>query len=129
MKNNLQKIFRLALFCLVFGCAAVAFGQTRLLPGEYKPVSVANSEVRQAAEFAVQAKTAEVQREIQLDGVTSAESLSVQGTDYRLCLQLVLAPENEDEAGVQFYVKTIVHKTLNGEFKMTSWQMTDCAEL
>ena len=126
MKNNLQFIFSMAVFCLVFGCAVSAFGQIKT--GGYKTVSVNDAGVKEAANFAVETKAAELTQEITLEGISKAETQVVAGTNYRLCLQISAPSENEDEDAVTVYIKTVIFKSLKGEFKITSWDEADCAE-
>ena len=126
MKNNLRRAFAITVFCLVFGCALAAFGQIKT--GGYRSVSVSDAGVKEAADFAVETKAAELEQELTLEGIVKAESQTVAGTNYRLCLQISAPAKEVDTDGVTVYIKTVIYKNLKGEFSITSWEDEDCAE-
>lgn len=127
MKNNLRKLFVLTVFCMAFGSAVSVFGQNKV--ASYKPISVSDSEVQTAANFAVEKKIAETKWELTLGGISSAEMQTIAGTNYRLCIQITAQRPDDDEDSATGYVKTIIHKNLKGEFTITSWELDNCAEL
>jgi len=127
MKNILRKIFGLTVFCLIIGGATVAFGQRPVLGG-YKTVLVNDDEVQMAASFAVETKAGETEKSYTLEGVVKAESQSVSGTNYRLCLQISTPPPEDETDGATFYIETVIFKSLEGDFSIKSWAEADCAE-
>ena len=126
MKSNLQKLFTLTAYCVVFGGAVSCYGQIKT--GGYKTVSVDDAEVAKAANFAVDAKAYELQQAISLENVFKAERQTVAGTNYRLCLEIYAPSANEDEDGVTIYIQTVIFKNLKSEYKITSWEESDCGE-
>ena len=117
MKNKLRTFFQISVFCLIFGCAASAFGQIKT--GGYKAVSVEDAGVKEAANFAVETKADELQQAIQLEEIMTAERQTVAGTNYRLCL--LVSSTTEDDDDITLFIKTVIHKNLKGELKITSW--------
>ena len=126
MKNKLQKLFMLAAFGIVFGCALSLSAQIKT--GGYKSISVSNSGVQEAADFAVEKKAAEMEQELSLEGIVKAETQTVAGTNYRLCLQISAPSKEEGEDSVTVYIKTVIFRSLKGEYSITSWEDEDCAE-
>jgi hypothetical protein len=126
MKNNLRTIFILTVFCAVFGCAGNVSAQIKT--GGYKSASVSDAGVKAAAQFAVETKASEMEQELSLEGIISAETQTVAGTNYRLCLQIYAPAAKDGEDGVTTYIKTVIYKNLQGEYKITSWEDEDCAE-
>jgi len=124
MKNNLRKIFSLAVFFLAVGGAVAAFGQIKT--GGYRSVPVNDEAVRDAADFALEIKSEELDAEISLEGIVKAERQTVAGTNYRLCLKLYISDREEETDGVTLYVKTVVFKGLDGEYSIKSWVEETC---
>ncbi len=126
MKNNLRTLFTMTVFCLAFGCAVSAFGQIKT--GGYRSASFSDAGVKEAADFAVENKAAELEEELTLEGIIKAETQTVAGTNYRLCLQLYVPAKEEETDGVTLYIKTVIFKNLQGEYSIKSWDEEDCAE-
>lgn len=126
MKQNLRKIFTGAVFFIALTCAVSAFGQIKT--GGYKPVSVSDAGVKEAAEFAIQQKSAEMEQEIRLENILKAERQTVAGTNYRLCLEIYAPSENDGEDGVTLYIKTVIFKNLQGEYKINGWDEEECGD-
>lgn len=127
MKNNLQKKFSLAAFCIIFGCAASCFAQIKT--GGYKSISVNDSEVKAAADFAVQAKSEEQETDFSLESIEAAETQVVAGTNYRLCMQIYVPGEEEETDGVTMFVKAVVFRNLKKEFSLKSWdEVEECSK-
>ena len=125
MKNNLRKMFSFVVFCLALGCAVAAFGQIRT--GGYKSVPLTDAGVEEAANYAVETKAAALEQEILLEAILKAETQTVAGTNYRLCLEILVKGEAEDDGDI-FFIKTVIHKSLKGEYKISSWEeIEDCA--
>ncbi len=88
--------------------------------GGYKTVSVTNSAVIEAADVAVTAHNAEEEEIVyKLVAVKSAERQTVQGTNYRLCLQIV-AEDAQFDTDYQ-YVRAVIFRSLEGDFDLKSW--------
>ena len=128
MKDHLQKTFRLTVFCIFFGGALAVSAQTRPILGGYKTVPVSDAAVEEAANYAVETKGAELEKEILLEAIHKAEAQTVQGKNFRLCLEILIKGEEEDDGEI-FFIKTVVYKSLKGEFKLTSWnEVEECGE-
>lgn len=125
MKNNLRKLILPALVILLIG-AASAFGQIKT--GGYKTASVTDAGVKAAADFAVEQKSGELEQELSLEAILKAETQTVAGINYRLCLQINSASKDESEADVTEYVQAVIYRNLKGEYSLTSWEEADCAE-
>ena len=117
MKKGLRKTYTLAVFFVALTCAVSAFGQIKT--GGYKAVSVEDAGVKKAANFAVETKADELQQAIQLEEIMTAERQTVAGTNYRLCLLISSTTENDED--ITLFIKTVIHKNLKGELKITGW--------
>src|SRR5438128_814917 len=120
MNKNWRAIFNLMAFCIALGCAGTAFGQIKT--GSYKSVPISDAGVKAAADYAVETKAAELEQELNLEGVITAEKQIVAGTNYRLCLQISAPAKEEGEDGVTVWIKTVVYQNLKGEYKITRWE-------
>lgn len=83
--------------------------------GGYKTISSDDAEAAEAAEFAVSTK-AEDQEGLSLVSVHKAERQSVQGTNFRLCIEVELDSESQ-------FVSTVVFRSLDGDFTLKSWSV------
>ncbi len=66
-------------------------------------------------------------KEIELVSVHKAERQVVAGSNYRLCLK-VLSQGEKGGADVTPFVKVVVYQNLKQEYKLTSWEISDCGE-
>ena len=126
MKNNLRKIFSLAIFCLAFGGAVSAFGQIKT--GGYRTVPVSDQGVKDAVDFALEMKAEVMDEELSLEGIIKAETQTVAGTNYRVCLQIYVPAKEEETDGVTLYIKAVIFRSLKNEYSIKSWVEEDCAE-
>jgi len=126
MTDNLRKTPAIIVIFVALICAVSTFGQIKT--GGYKNASVNDAGVKEAANFAIETKAAELEQEISLEAIVKAETQTVAGTNYRLCLQLYAPAEEDETDGVQFSVTAIIFKNLKGEFALKSWDETECAE-
>lgn len=123
MKNYLRTIFTLGAFCVVFGCATAAFGQ---MVGGYRSAAVDDPQVVKAANFAVKAKAADLPENAALESVLKAETQVVQGTNYRLCLEIYVPSEEAETDGVMFYYQTIVYRDLKNNYRVGKFEESEC---
>jgi aspartic proteinase inhibitor len=128
MKKSLQVVIILVALGVAFGCAMVSFGQGRPIVGGYKEVATDDPEVQAAAEFAVsEQKKKQDDAPLSLVSIEHAERQVVAGMNYRLCLKVKAA--DEDDAGVETQdVKVVVFKSLKKEYSLKSWDEEDCSE-
>lgn len=125
MKNNLRQIFLLAAFCLILGGASAVTGQVKT--GGYRPVSVSDEGVTDAADFALEIKAEELDEEFSLEGIIKAEKQTVAGTNYRLCLKLYVPAKENETDGVTLYIKTVIFRSLGNEYSIKSWnEVNNC---
>ena len=122
MKINLRKIFVLAAFCMMIAGAVSVSGQIKT--GGYRSVSVNDEGVKDAADFALEIKAEELDEELSLEAIMKAETQTVAGTNYRLCLRLFVPGKEADTDGVTLYIKTVVFKSLNNEYSIKTWNET-----
>jgi hypothetical protein len=120
MKNKLRRLFTISAFCLIFGCAAFANGQIKT--GGYKSISANDQGVKDAADFALEIKAEEMDEELSLEGIVKAEVQTVAGTNYRLCMKLYVPAKEEETDGVTLFIRTVVSKSLQGEYSIKSWE-------
>ena len=104
--------------------ASAVFGQKT---GGYKEVPNSDSGARSAAAFAVKAETEKSGKAQTLKAIAHAERQVVAGSNYRLCLKVVSAGE-EAEAEIIHYVQVVVYVDLKGNFKLTSWEDSNCGD-
>lgn len=95
--------------------------------GGYKDISVTDSGVQEAADFAASAEGEKSNRTIKLLKINKAEVQVVAGRNYRMCLK-VQSSGGEDEADAIFTVTTVVYVDLKGNKKLTSWEPGDCGD-
>ena len=95
--------------------------------GGYKEIATDAAGVKEAAEFAVGAQGKKENATIKLISVERAESQVVAGMNYRLCLKVEVASEDED-VDVKQQVKVVVFRSLQKQYTLRSWEEEDCSE-
>jgi hypothetical protein len=124
----MKKYFQTALALgVIFSFAAIAFAQVKPRVGGYKEISKTSAEVRAAAEYALEAQGEKDDAFYRLKAVEKAESQTVAGTNYRLCLQVIIEDEETGEEIQEFY-RAIVFRNLKKEFTLKSWTESDCGK-
>lgn len=122
MKRNLQI---LVFFAVIFGCAATSYAQKKpLMAGGYKVVDVADAGVVEAAEFAVSDHSQKNEVSLEIVSIEKAERQVVQGMNYRMCIEVKVIEEGNDDTQ---FVLAAVYKNLKGAYKLTSWKPNGCA--
>ena len=119
---RLSSIFLFSTFVLIF--ASSAFGQR---VGGYKQVATNDPMAQAAAEFAVSAEAKKSGKEIELISVQKAERQTVQGANYRLCLN-VNAEGEDGEADASIFVQAVVYLDLKRNYRLISWATSDCGD-
>lgn len=117
-----------AIFTAVaFIFAAQANAQTRPLLGGYKEIPKTDAAAKKAALFAVSAEAKRSEKEIEFISVVKAERQAVAGSNYRMCLKVSdSGAEGQDAADV--FVKVVVNLDLKNNYKLLSWEASDCGE-
>ena len=124
MKKNLRLMLIFAAFGIVFASSTAVFSQIRT--GGYKSVAVDDAGVTAAADFAVSKKSEEQEVTIALESIEKAETQTVAGINYRLCLKVNSTNANGEKSDT-INVQVVVFKNLQGEYSLTSWLDEDCA--
>ena len=95
--------------------------------GGYKPVAASDAMANEAADFAVSARSEKTEKAIELLSVHNAERQTVQGANYRLCLQ-VNTEGADGEADAIIFVQTVVYVDLKRNKRLISWTISDCGD-
>jgi predicted fused transcriptional regulator/phosphomethylpyrimidine kinase len=103
---------------IIFGVAIAANAQRVL--GGYKTAATDDERVVAAANFAVdkRVETNTEQEGLTLSSVDKAETQSVQGTNYRVCMTVSLDDQSQQ-------VRAVVYQNLQGEYSLTSWEVVE----
>ena len=122
MKNYLS-IF--LIFVVFFGVTTVGFAQIKT--GGYKKIAVTDAEIGAAAKFAAQAQSEKDDAKITVQTIEKAESQTVAGTNYKLCVE-VFRIEAGDEVEVRQFIQTLVFRSLKKEFTLKSWEEAESCD-
>jgi len=117
MKTRLNSGLLLSALALVMTFAMASFAQ---MVGGYKAIATDDENAISAAEFAVDAQSEKANKEYQLGEIVKAERQVVQGSNYRLCMEI---SEGGEES---FFVQAVVYVNLQNESKLTSWVNSNC---
>ncbi len=110
----------LAAFAVVLTFAAASSAQ--IIVGGYKVVAKTDAGAVTAANFAVKAQSEKTDREYELEDIVKAERQVVQGSNYRLCMEV--SADGSDT----FYVQAVVYVDLKGNKKLSSWADSSCGD-
>ena len=125
-----------AAFAVVFACTSVGFAQVRPpMVGGYKAVSVKDAGVVGAANFAVSNYSEKNETSLEIVRIHKAERQIVQGSNYRLCVEVKIIEaeaedaeaEAEDEENVETQlVQVVVYQDLKRAYKAGAWKPDGC---
>ncbi|MFT3743518.1 MAG: cystatin domain-containing protein [Pyrinomonadaceae bacterium] len=108
-------------------CTSQANAQGRPILGGYKEIPKTNANAKKAALWAVSAEAKRSEKEIEFISVVKAEQQTVAGTNFRMCLKVSdSGAEGQDAAEV--FVKVVVNLDLKNNYKLLSWEASDCGE-
>ena len=110
-----------AAIAVFFACATVSFGQIKV--GGYKAASVQDAGVVAAAEFAVSDFSQKNDVSYEIVNIQKAEYQVVQGMNYRICIEIGVTEEGNDETQ---FVLVQVYQDLKKNYKLTSWKADAC---
>lgn len=119
MKRNLQILILMVVLNIVFGCFSAINAQK---VGGFTKISKTDEVALEAANFAVEAKSKKDETTFTLVSLEKAERQTVAGTNYRLCLSIKDADENE------MTVLVVVYRNLQKVFSLTSWKEAECGD-
>lgn len=126
MRKNLQIIMMFAVFGVVFGCATTSYAQKKpIILGGYKEVDVSDAGVQEAAEFAVSDHSQKNDVSLEIVSIEKAERQVVQGTNYRMCIEVKATEEGNDDTQ---FVLAVVYQNLKKEFALKSWKPDGCGK-
>lgn len=116
MKNFFAR--EVMLFAILFSLGTVVFAQIKT--GGYKSASTDDERVVAAADFAVgkRAESNPEQEDLELDSIKKAETQTVAGINFRLCLSVSLGDETQ-------LVKVVVYQNLKQEYSLKSWEAVE----
>lgn len=121
----MQRIFGLAVIVsLMIIFSADAYAQKL---GGYKEIPKTDPAAKAAAEFAVSAEAEKTGKSVEFVAIHKAERQTVAGANYRLCIKVTTQGE-KNEADVTHFVKVVVYQNLKQEYKLASWETSDCGE-
>jgi hypothetical protein len=130
MRKSLRAVTAAVILSVAFNLVVSVAQETQRKPrilGGYSKANTDDADVQAAAEFAVKAQGENQEATINLTSVERAEKQSAAGTNFRLCLNVVIEGENEED-NVSQQVKVVVHRNLKQEFSLTSWEEGECGE-
>lgn len=119
MKSNNLSAIMLSAFAVILTFASASFAQ---MVGGYKVVAKTDSGVVAAADFAIQAQSEKTEKGYELAEIVKAERQVVQGSNYRICMEV--SADGSDT----FYVQAVVYVDLKNNRKLTSWADSSCGE-
>ena len=126
MKNNLKMFSTLATLALSCAFAVNNFAQVKT--GGYKKIAKTDAAVVAAAEFAAQSQSKNDDAEITVQSIEKAESQTVAGTNYKLCIE-VFRIEAGDDVEIRQFIQTLVFRSLKKEYSLKSWEEAEsCGE-
>lgn len=110
---------------LLVALSCVAGAAQRL--GGYREIDKGDEGAAAAAEFAVKAESEKKQMSYKLVAVEHAETQTVAGINYRLCLKVGYHKQDDDVDTTEL-VRVVVYRSLQNEYSLTSWTEEKCAE-
>ena len=111
----------LALF--VFGAFAAESRVSAQIAGGYGDASVADKDVRRAANFAVTSRSRSTGKTLTLVRIVKAEVQVVAGLNYRVCMTI---REGRKRAKT---ITVVVYKDLRNRRSLSNWKVGRCSEL
>jgi hypothetical protein len=121
MNRKLYNLATLLVIGIIFGCAAA----TAQRLGGYREIDKADEGAAAAAEFAVKAESEKKEMTYKLVSIEHAESQTVAGINYRLCLRVGYHKQDDDVDATEF-VRVVVYRSLQNQYSLTSWTQEDC---
>ena len=122
MKKNLQITMMCAAFAVLFACAGTSFAQPPRVGG-YKSAPVDDAGVVAAANFAVSDHSQKNDVSLEIVAIKKAERQVVQGTNYRMCVEVKATGEGSDDTQ---FVEVVVYQDLKRAYKVTGWKPDAC---
>ena len=121
MKRKSYNLLILLAIGITFGCAAA----TAQRLGGYREIDKADEGAAAAAEFAVKTESEKKEMTYKLVSIEHAESQTVAGINYRLCLKVGYHKQDDDGDTTEF-VRVVVFRNLQNQYSLTSWTEENC---
>ena len=122
---NRRIYIRVFLFLLAIGLGGVGSSAQRL--GGYREIDKADEGAATAAEFAVKTESEKKEMTYKLVSVEHAETQTVAGINYRLCLKIGYHKQDDDVDATEF-VRVVVYRNLQNQYSLTSWTEENCGD-
>ena len=122
MKRSSRAVVIAAVFVL---CGAVVGLAQKT--GGYREIDTADEGAAAAAEFAIKDQSEKKELTYKLVSVAKAETQTVAGINYRLCLKVSYQKQGEDAETTEF-VQVVVFRSLQKEYSLTSWSEEACSK-
>ena len=110
---------------LVIGLSFAAVSAQRL--GGYREIDKGDEGATAAAEFAVKAQSENKEMTYKLVSIEHAESQTVAGLNYRLCLKVGYHKQDDDVDTTEL-VRVVVYRNLQNQYSLTSWTEEKCSD-
>ena len=123
MKRSLTLSAILSVALFGFTWAVVSAQRT----GGYREIDKADEGAGAAAEFAVKAESEKKEMTYKLVSVEHAETQTVAGINYRLCLKIGYHKQDDDVDTTEF-VRVVVYRNLQNQYSLTSWTEENCGD-
>ncbi|HMH42220.1 MAG TPA: cystatin domain-containing protein [Pyrinomonadaceae bacterium] len=123
MKRSLTLIAILSVALFVFTWSIVSAQRT----GGYREIDKADEGAATAAEFAVKAESEKKEMTYKLVSIEHAETQTVAGINYRLCLKVGYHKPDEDAETTES-VRVVVYRNLQNQYSLTSWTEENCGD-
>jgi hypothetical protein len=121
MDRNFFKLLMFLVIATALGCTAA----TAQRLGGYREIDKADEGATAAADFAVKAESEKKEMTYKLVSVEHAESQTVAGINYRLCLKVGYHKQDDDVDATEF-VRVVVFRSLQNQYSLTSWTEEKC---
>src|SRR6266550_2074798 len=118
MRMNKRLYALLVLFLLAIGLGGVAVSAQRT--GGYREIDKSDEGAAAAAEVAVKAESEKKEMTYKLISIEHAETQTVAGINYRLCLKIGYHKQDDDVDATEF-VRVVVYRNLQNQYSLTSW--------
>lgn len=120
MKLNKNGALLLSAFALLLTFTSANFAQ---MVGGYRVVAKTDAAAIAAANYAITAQSDKTDMDYELDEIIKAERQVVQGSNYRLCMEV---NTGGDES---FFVQAVVYVDLKAKYRLTSWAKSTCGDV
>jgi hypothetical protein len=121
---NKRKYALLVLFLLAISLGGVAVSAQRT--GGYREIDKSDEGAAAAAEVAIKAESEKKEMTYKLISIEHAETQTVAGINYRLCLKV--GYHKDDDTDATELVRVVVFRNLQNQYSLTSWTEENCGD-